>query len=285
MTCNNAGTPDGTRTSTYAVSVPIEHRQQLIAALAAANGKVLVSELAVQFGVTEMTIRRDLDKMVAAGTILRIHGGAVPATSGSTEPPFAERALTAHAAKAAIGAAAAAMVHPREKTVIIDVGTTALEVARALRLAGTRGLTVVTASVPVAVELGNYEGIKTFLTGGELRHGELSLTGPPAMQGYAGYHCDLAFIGIAGIDPTEGLTEYNPEDAWVKSAAITNARRTIVVADSTKLKTVSFARVAPLSDVDVLVTDLDADKAAIAELMAAGIEVVQAPFADTGTDG
>lgn len=259
----------------------IETRQQQIAAQAEATGRVTVAELALRYDVTPVTIRRDLDELQSAGILQRVRGGAVPTRSRSFEPPFAQRAASAQAAKAAIGAAAAQMVEPGQ-TVILDVGTTALAVARALH--AVRDLTVVTNSLPVANELGTSGSIRTFLTGGELRPGELSLTGPAAIESLRGYNVDLAFIGIAGIRPDHGLTEYNPEDAWVKKAAIFAARagRAIVVADSSKLMTVALNNVAPLEAVEVLITDLDADPEVIERIAESGVEVIQAPWLEEG---
>ncbi len=114
---------------------------------------------------------------------------------------------------------------------------------------------MVTASLPIAVELGNDPDIRVIVTGGQVRNGELSLTGGMAEDAFRALNCDLAFIGVAGICATPGLTEYNQDDARVKRAAIAAARRSVVLADSSKLGRVAFATVAPLSAIDVVVTD------------------------------
>jgi DeoR/GlpR family transcriptional regulator of sugar metabolism len=235
------------------------------------------TELAEEFGVSEMTIRRDLETLEADGLARRVRGGAISVVSRAYEPPLAVRAATASAAKAAIGAAAAALVNDGD-TVIIDVGTTTLELARALH--GRRGLTVVTASLPIAVELGNDPDIRVLVTGGQVRAGELSLTGGMAEDAFGALNCDLAFIGVAGICPVPGLTEYNPDDARVKRAAIAAARRSVVLADSSKLGRVAFATVAPLSAVDAVVTDAPAAHRAARDLAAAGAEVIEAKVPD-----
>ena len=240
------------------------------------HSEVGFTELAEEFGVSEMTIRRDLESLEADGLARRVRGGAISVVSRSYEPPLSVRAATASEAKAAIGMAAAALVNDGD-TVIIDVGTTTLELARALH--GRRGLTVVTASLPIAVELGNDPDIRVLVTGGEVRHGELSLAGGMAEDAFTGLNCDLAFIGVAGVCAKPGLTEYNPGDARVKRAAIAAARRTVVLADASKLGRVTFATVAPLSAVDVLVTDADATVPAIAAIAAAGVEIVEAKTA------
>jgi DeoR/GlpR family transcriptional regulator of sugar metabolism len=259
--------------------VHLSQRRQAILLQLATTGEVVLADLAGKFGVSEMTIRRDLEVLEAEGLARRVRGGAISVVSRSYEPPFAVRTTTSSAAKTAIGAAAAALVNTGD-TVIIDVGTTALELARALH--GARNLTVVTASLPVAIELGNEPDIRVVVTGGQVRNGELSLTGGMAEDAFGEMNCDLAFIGVAGICAVPGLTEYNPQDARVKRAAISAARRTIVLADRSKLGRVTFSTVAPLSDVDTLVTDAPVDAAQAADLAAAGVEVIQA---QTHADG
>jgi DeoR/GlpR family transcriptional regulator of sugar metabolism len=244
-----------------------------------ARSEVGFTELAEEFGVSEMTIRRDLETLEADGLARRVRGGAISVVSRSYEPPLAVRATTASAAKTAIGAAAAGLVNDGD-TVIIDVGTTTLELARALH--GRRGLIVVTASLPIAVELGNDPDIRVLVTGGQVRNGELSLTGGMAEDAFGALNCDLAFIGVAGICAAPGLTEYNPDDARVKRAAIAAARRSVVLADSSKLGRVAFATVAPLSAVDAVVTDAPAVHQTVGELTAAGAEVIEAKVADAG---
>lgn len=243
------------------------------------HGEVGFTELAEEFGVSEMTIRRDLETLEADGLARRVRGGAISVVSRSYEPPLAVRATTASAAKTAIGAAAAKLVNEGD-TVIIDVGTTTLELAKALH--GHRGLTVVTASLPIAVELGNNPDIRVIVTGGQVRSGELSLTGGIAEDAFRALNCDLAFIGVAGICAAPGLTEYNQDDARVKRAAIAAARRSIVLADSSKLGRVTFATVAPLSAIDAVVTDAPAAQQAAGELAAAGAEVIEAKVPDPG---
>jgi DeoR/GlpR family transcriptional regulator of sugar metabolism len=260
---------------------PSERRQAVLRRLTT-RGEVGFADLAEEFGVSEMTIRRDLETLEADGLARRVRGGAISVVSSSYEPPFAVRATTASEAKTAIGATAAGLVNDGD-TVIVDVGTTTMELARALH--GRRGLTVVTASLPVAAELGADPDIRVVVTGGQVRPGELSLTGGMAEDAFTTMNCDLAFIGVAGICVAPGLTEYNPDDARVKRAAIAAARRTIVVADSSKLGRVAFSTVAPLSAIDVLVTTVLSDLGAPAtqalwEIASAGVDVIQAKAAE-----
>lgn len=240
------------------------------------RGEAGFGELAEEFGVSEMTIRRDLETLEAEGLARRVRGGAISVISRSYEPPFAVRATTEPGAKEAIGAAAAALVNDGD-TIILDVGTTTLALARALH--GKRGVTAVTPSLPVAVELGADPDIRVVVTGGQVRAGELSLTGGMAEDAFGTMNCDLAFIGVAGVCPVPGLTEYNPDDARVKRAALSAARRAIVVADASKLGRVAFSTVAPLSAIDALVTDAAAEHPVVLEIAASGVDVVQAKLA------
>lgn len=246
-------------------------RSQLIAARIAGSGEATIADLATDFGVSEMTIRRDLEALEGEGIIRRVRGGAIAITSRSYEPPIAERSVSAAAAKRAIGRAASTLLADGE-IAIIDVGSTTLELARAL--SGHRKLTVVTQSLLVAIELAKSPDIRTLVTGGILRHGEKSLVGHRAEDLFAELNCDTVFLGVAGVDAERGLTEYNLDDTRVKKAALESARRCVVLADETKLGRVAFATVASLARVDILVTDAPLDHPVVVQAADAGVEIV-----------
>jgi DeoR family transcriptional regulator of aga operon len=193
--------------------------------------------------------------------------------SRSYEPPVEMRAAQEDAAKGRIARVAATLVADGE-TAIVDVGTTTAALARALR--GRGPLTVVTPSLPVALELAREPLIRVAVTGGIVRPGELSLVGALAERAFDDLNCDVAFVGVAGVDADRGLTEYNPDDARVKRAFLRSTQRTIVLADATKLGRIAFASVAPLSCVDVIVTDAAFDHPVLVAAAAAGIELVSA---------
>lgn len=253
--------------------LPANGRRRAIAALAQENGHVLVRDLAPRLGVSEMTIRRDLEVLESERLLTRVRGGAYTGAARSYEPPFALRAAHDIDAKRSIGAVAARLVSPGE-TAIIDGGSTALELARAL--AGRDRLSVVTPSLLVASELAREVGIRTFMTGGMLRHEELSLVGPTAQEAFSAFNCDVAFVGIAGIAADRGLTEYSLPDAYVKRAMLDAARRIVVLADRSKLGRVTLATVAPLSRIDTVVTDAPAHHPVLRAAAAAGVNVIQA---------
>lgn len=251
----------------------LRERRALILNLVERESGLSVGELSRRCGVSQMTIRRDLEALGRRGILIRMHGRAVAAGSRSYEPPFDVRVASASQAKARIGALCAELFSDGE-TVILDVGTTTLEVARALH--GRRNLTVLTASLHVAEVLAEEPGIRVMMTGGILRPGEQSLIGDLAEGSFRDLRFDTLVLGVGGIDPEAGLTEYNLDDARVKRAAVEVARRVVVVADSSKLGRVAFARICPLSRVDILVTDQSAPADSLAAIAELGVTVRQA---------
>lgn len=246
-------------------------RRQAIEGRITRDGEATLADLAAEHGVSEMTIRRDLEILEASRGIRRVRGGAISTFSRSYEPPLSDRLVRSHGAKERIGAAAAELLAPGESA-IIDVGTTALELARCLR--GRRGCTVVTASLMVAMELSADPAIRVISTGGLVRPGEMSLIGPGAEDSFSGVNCDVVFLGVGGVDVEAGLTEYNLDDTRVKQAAIRSARRVVVLADVSKLGRVTFSTVAPLTKVDTLVTDAGPDHPVVVGAMALGVDVL-----------
>jgi len=227
-------------------------RQKIILQIIAEQGAVTVAELCERFGVSDMTIRRDLSTLERASLLRRIHGGAVSARGRSYEPPVLTRVHEAPEAKRAIGRLAATLVHEGD-SIALDIGTTTLELAR--NLTRLQDITVLTNSLPIANLLTDQPGIRLMLCGGIVRPGERSLIGPVAEYTFSQFYVDKAFIGIGGVDLEAGLTEYNTDDAEVKRHMIRNAQRCILLTDSRKFGLKTFASVAPLSVVDDIVTD------------------------------
>ena len=155
---------------------------------------------------------------------------------------------------------------------VLDVGTTTQQVAYAL--SGRRNLTVITPSLRIANVLSRNTDIRLMMTGGIVVPSELSLVGDAAEEGFARLRFDTYVMGVGGINVDAGVTEYSLEDARVKRAALAGVRRCIVVADSSKLGTVTFAQVCPLERVDVVVTDSAAAKEDIEALESEHVEVV-----------
>jgi DeoR/GlpR family transcriptional regulator of sugar metabolism len=251
----------------------VQSRREIIIDLLQERGEVTVAELSDRTEVSQMTIRRDLEALELEGVLRRVHGGAIDLAMRGYAAPYSVRAKQAADAKAAIGRAAAAMLGERE-TVVLDVGTTTLQVARSLH--DRRNLTVLTPSLHIANALARYRGIRLMLTGGQVTAGEGSLVGDMAEAAFSRLRFDTFVMGIGGVDVESGCTEYSLEDARVKRAALDCVRRCIVVADSNKLQKVTFSQICTLEKVDVLVTDSGAAPEYLAALEAEHVEVVVA---------
>jgi DeoR/GlpR family transcriptional regulator of sugar metabolism len=250
-------------------------RRREILEIVQQSGSVTVVDLCERFDVSEMTIRRDLRDLDQEGLLRRVHGGAVSNLGRSYEPPYKLRSTQKAEVKQAIGRRAAELIIDGD-SVALDVGTTTLEIAFALQ--GRRNLTIITASLPIANEIVSNlsldSDVRLILTGGIVRAGELSMIGHVAEETYSNLHVDKAFIGVGGISLEDGLTEYNLEDALVKKPLIQNAHQRIVVADSSKIGRTTFTSVAPLSMVDLLVTDAGVDPEMRQAIEKMGIEVL-----------
>jgi DeoR/GlpR family transcriptional regulator of sugar metabolism len=247
-------------------------RRALIETRVLATGEIDFVSLASEFGVSEMTIRRDVDNLENKGVVRRIVGGAIALVGKSSEPPFEARSAAAAIVKVRLAEAAVQLLQPHE-TVILDSGSTVLAVARAIKGRGL-GLTIVTPSILVAIELADEPDTTVLLTGGLVRPGELSLIGAETQETFARYNCDTYVMGIAGVDMDRGVSEYHREEGNVKKAAAKSADRVIVVADQTKLGRVQLMSVAPLSAISVLVTDGDPADPTLVAATNAGVEVV-----------
>lgn len=235
------------------------------------RGEVSVAELSETAGVSAMTIRRDLEILERGGALRRVHGGAISLASRGFAAPYSVRASRHADGKERIGCTAAGLLGECE-TVVLDVGTTTLQVARAL--SDRRGLTVITPSLRIADVLSQNNDIRLMVTGGIVVPSELSLVGDAAEEAFARLRFDTYVMGVGGIDSDSGVTEFSLEDARVKRAALASVRRCIVVADSSKLGRVTFAQVCPLERVDVVITDDAATAEQIEALETEHVEVV-----------
>jgi DeoR/GlpR family transcriptional regulator of sugar metabolism len=244
-------------------------RLRLITEAVRDAGSIGVAELAGLTGASEMTIRRDLDHLAGQGVLERYRGGARTLLLRGEEPPFAVRVHEEAEAKRRIAAETAALVADGE-SVVLDSGTTCLEVARALE---PRRLTVMPLSLHAINALAGAPRLTLLVPGGRPRPGELALTGPLAEASLAALRFDTAIIGCCGLTAADGLTAHDLEDAAVKRAAIAAARRVIAVTEAAKLSRTALAFVGPVSDLDAVVTDDSAPGDRVAELAAAGVTV------------
>lgn len=230
---------------------------------------VSVAELAVEHAVSEMTIRRDLDELAQQGVVRRVRGGAVSLLLRGEEPPFGVREREATEVKRRIAAEVAALLADGE-AVLLDSGTTTLEVARAIR---HRRLTVMPLSLQSATELSGASRVRLVLPGGEVRPGELSFTGPLTEGAIRALRFDTVVIGCCGLSARHGLTAHDLADVAVKQAAIASARRVVAATDSGKFTRTAFGAVCPLDRLDVVVTDTGLPPAEHDAMTAAGVTV------------
>ena len=248
-----------------------EERQQLILETVRDNGQGTVTELSRRFGVSQVTIRRDLRELAAQGALRRAHGGAVAATPAPPEPPVIQRMVQAENCKECIGRATAALVSDGD-SVFIGSGSTTAHVAR--NLVDRRNLTVVTNALNVATELAIAEGVTVVVTGGMMRASELSLVGHIAEQSLREVRVDKVIMGMRAISLEAGMTnDYLPE-VMTDRTIIEMAPELVVVADHTKFGKVASAYVAPVERITTLVTDSEADPETLTRLEEMGIRVI-----------
>lgn len=244
-----------------------QRRRAAIESLMSDRAEVDIPTLAVHFGVSEMTIRRDLEALEEDGVVRRLVGGrAVMVDPKGVEPELSARADTAHETKAHIGRAVVDLIADDE-VVFFDGGSTVLAVAHALRGTG-KALTVLTRSLLIAAELAHEPSIDIFLIGGRMKPSEMVTTSSTMADDLRHYNVDTYIMGISGVHPTRGLTDYDPDESAGKRLALERADRVILAFDHSKLGRVLMSRVAGLEDVDVVVTDADPAHDALAAMPA-----------------
>lgn len=220
------------------------------------RGKVTVAELSDSLGVSPVTIRRDLERLEEEKLLCRTHGGALSLEKGmldgARERSFSEKEEAYAAEKERIAEAAARMVED-EDAILLTPGTTNMLIVG--KLIGKKDLTIVTNASNIAMRAANEPGWNVILTGGKLRPKSFALVGPLSESALSGIRVDKLFLGVDGIDFTEGLTTPNLDEASVNRKMISLARQIIVAADHSKFGRVLFAQIANMADVDVLVTD------------------------------
>ena len=245
-------------------------RRQRVAALVDARRAVRLEELSAALGVSQATVRRDLNALAAAGRLRRVHGGAVAADQRLDEPHFDDKAAAAAEEKARIAARAVELLSPAD-TVYLDSGSTVLAAARLLH--GWSRLTVVTNSLPVANELVG-RGPRLIVVGGEVRATSRAIVGPLTRLLLESLHVDRALMGSFAFSLEDGLSTTDPAEAYTKELVIARAREVILLADSSKAGTRSFVHAGRLEDVDVLVTDDGLDARVARALTRRGVRVI-----------
>ena len=229
----------------------IERRNEILARLTA-NGKVIVSELAKDFDVTEETIRRDLEKLDHEGLASKTYGGAIAKHTSSVDLPYNVRESVNVDQKLTIADRICDMIRDGER-LMLDSSSTALYITKKIK--SKKNLTIITNSVKILLELADKSDWTVLSTGGLLKNGALSLTGSSAEKMISTYHVDTAICSCKGIDTDMGITDSNEKDSLIKRAMFASAERRILALDAEKFDKKSFVRVGGFRDIDVLVTD------------------------------
>ncbi len=248
----------------------IERRNAILSKLVL-EGKVLVSDLSREFGVTEETIRRDLEKLDNDGLAHKTYGGAVKADNINLDLPFQVRKQKNVEGKQHIAALISEMISDGSY-LMLDSSTTALCVIK--HIMSRKNITIITNSIEILIELCNKSDWNIISTGGTLKDGALSLVGYQAEKMVSGFHVDMAICSCKGLDHTVGVTDSNERDSAMKNAMFSSAKKRILAVDSTKFDKASFVKVCNLSDIDTVVTDCEPDSSWLSSFSESGVNIV-----------
>lgn len=257
------------------LGVLTSQRKQHILGILSRSGHVIAKELSEELGISEDTIRRDLRELAAEGLLQRVHGGALPASPAMGD--FSARTAVATDEKRMIGRAAARMVQPGQ-VVILDGGTTAVQIARHFPLA--LKATVVTHSPTIASELVAHPLIEVIVIGGRLFKHSVVAVGAPAIEAIGRIRADTYFMGVTGIHPEFGLTTGDFEEAHVKRALSASAAETIVLASPEKLNAVSPYLIAPIGEVTGMIVAASTKRKTLTPFERAGVSITRAGAED-----
>jgi DeoR/GlpR family transcriptional regulator of sugar metabolism len=230
--------------------LPIERRQWIETEIMN-HGKVDIEKLSKQLNVSAMTIRRDLAELEKEGKIIRTHGGAISPKSLIQETPYLTKEKKNMKQKQAIARKALEII-PENANIILDSGTTTMEVAKLLK--GREDLTIITNDIKIAAELIESR-LKVIVTGGELQNRVGTLFGWPTLEFLKTIHVDLFFLGAHAIDLEAGVTAPTFEKSSIKKLMIEAAESTWLLADSSKFNQKAFSMVCPLSSLEGIITD------------------------------
>lgn len=229
----------------------VAERYDKIVGLVNERGSIRVTELSELCGVTEETIRRDLDRLEQAGRLRRSHGGAVSVKDGQPEIPYFEREIAYAEEKRRIAEEAVKLILPKQR-ILLDASSTAWYMAASMP---DIPLTVLTNSIKVSLELAGKERIEVISTGGILASRSLSYVGPLAERSLDAYHVDKAFLSCKGVHLERGVSESNELQARIKHRMVGMADEVVLLADSSKFGVQAFTHVASLKDIHVMITD------------------------------
>ena len=253
-------------------------RQEEIARMIQDLGRVRVTDLATRFGVSSVTIRKDLLVLESEARLVRTHGGAIaPRVGNRPEPAFEVRERLQRDEKARIGEAAAALINDGD-SVVFDASTTALYVARHLKTRGAwHQLTLITNSIRIALELAGHPGITVLLLGGRVRVEALSVIGPLGDGVFRRVNVQKAFVGAIGLTMDAGLTDAMEEEAQIKRSMVTAAREVYALVDHTKWGRTASATFCRIDRLTAVITDAGAPADMVGEIERLGVRVLLVP--------
>ena len=253
--------------------IPAERQKKMMEYIER-NTSAQIHELAEAFGVSDATVRRDLDELDGQGALRRTHGGAIKLErSTAYEQVISEKIHVMEDAKKRIAQAAAKLVHPGD-TVLLDSGTTTFFIAQ--ELANCENLTLITNDLYIAYQTPMHPSGTMIVTGGMRRAGRQELVGTIPENFIRETHVDISFVGADGIDLTGGITNANFSEVGVKQLMVRAGGKSVVAVDHTKFGRVALAKICSVQDVDLILTDREIDKEMLARLrrMNAAVELV-----------
>jgi DeoR/GlpR family transcriptional regulator of sugar metabolism len=246
-----------------------EERQRLILETLRQQGKVLASALCESLNVSEDTIRRDLKELAENGILQRVHGGAMLRLPNMD---YNERRIQATEAKSEIAHAAVRLVQ-NGQVIIMDGGTTTLEIAR--QLPENLRATIITNSPSVALALTEYADVEVILVGGKLYKKSRVCVGVEAVEALKSVRADLCFLGICSLHPEVGISVPEREELYTKRAMIASSAEVVALASAEKLYTVAPYIVGPLKELTHLITESSVSEEQLAPYMRVGITIIQ----------
>lgn len=248
-----------------------EERRNKIVEIVNKQGKVRVNQLSKMFDISEVTIRNDLAKLESMGMLERVHGGAVSTYRAYYRMSVVDRMKTNENEKRNIAKKVASMISDYE-TLMISSGTTSLYVLEELK--GLKDLTIVTNAVYFSQEVANLRDFNIILLGGILEPKDQLTYGDDVINQLKRYKADKLILSVDGVSSEDGISTYHYLESEINRQMIARAKKTIVVADYTKIGRTSFAHISPLEDIDILVTNHNANEDDIQEIKDRGVEVI-----------
>jgi DeoR/GlpR family transcriptional regulator of sugar metabolism len=249
----------------------LEERRQQILGWLEQNGRVAVTDLSQQLGVSEVTIRTDLQALAEQQLVIRTHGGAIWVGGGRYDLALTLRRQQHVQEKSRIGQAAAAMIFDDE-AIFLDSSSTALVITQHLKQ--RRRLTIMTNGLAVAQEMLDAPGVTVVMPGGMVQRDLASLTGPDGLEMLRKFNIQKGFFGAHGLSPAAGLTDVSAEEAAVKQQFVEMSHEVIAVLDATKWGQVGLASFARFDQIDKIVTGKEAPADLVQQAQAAGIETI-----------